>query len=254
MSERRFTGGLNFPKTPQEERAAEEVKRREETRQIGDKNRQELMAEIKNVPMEQKQTILKCYEEVYTEFPPSPVRDSDGNIDVNNVAEFVMRFKEVINRPNSGFKENVRWDDREVNMAKAAAIHDVQTNPEKFKDYQRSLEIACADEIIRLWENYENVLRVAEVPEINLKSWLEEGKQKELELIKKYGPLLGEERIGKALSGQAENEKQTDHLVSKLSVKKSLFRMTEQEIADEWFNKRLGSKPGQEFERWIKGK
>lgn len=218
--------------------------------------RQDLSREIENVPAEQKQTILNIYEKVYTQYPPDSSRDESGNIDVDKLNAFAGQFNEILRQPGSGFKETDSWDDPKTHLAKAGAIADVQKNPEKFAEYQRSLEIACASEVKSLWEKYEWILRTGETPSLSVGDWLNKGREEEKKLIEKYGPLLGEERVANAILGQSEaNEEKQDHLVYRLKAfDRPVLRMSQAELAEAWFDKRWGQKPDRKFEAWIKGR
>ncbi len=229
---------------------------KEPSMEIETEGKRDLRREIENVPAEQKQTILKIYEEIYTQYPPDFYHNEKGEIDVEKLNEFTGKFNEGIRQPNSGFKENDSWDDPKTNLAKAAAISDVQTSPEKYAEYQRSLEIACASEVRSLWEKYEWVLRTGEVPKTPLKNWLENGREEEKKIIEKYGPLLGEERVERAILAQnTEGEEKQDHLIYRLrAFEKPVLRMNESELVEEWFNKRWGAKPSRDFEAWLKSK
>ena len=223
--------------------------RKNQDAQAGQANIRELHEQLDTVPQEQKDAVLQYYEKVYSEFKPAEI----GKFNEENPDEsFTTKADKIMHEVGDKVFNDPQNRDGEIKLAQTALIRDIQKTPENFKESQRSLEIACADEIVNLWRAYEHPFRFSEdIPDMSLDAWLKQGQEKEEDLVAKYGPLLGQDRLRLAILKQtAEEDKDTDHLVYRISAAKPVLRMTKAELETEWLNKQKS----RELENWIKGK
>jgi hypothetical protein len=209
----------------------------------------------KPITSEQKQTILKYLDTYYKYY----FNYKFGKVfDEKDATDWELKRQElegILSDPESGFEINsktakVSAQDRAVINAKTALWEDIKKNPEDFAEHKEVLERALTSELLTLWEKYNKPFITFNAPGVAINEWLNEGKNKEAEIIKKYGGALGEDRVVGAIeNSRKRNQDETDYLAKALQLfPGSVLAMSLDEIKVNFYQ---GKRLPENYKQWF---